>query len=36
MRKLLRIIFIMLKDRKKWKYDIPSLTEGKTSRLEGG
>ena len=35
MRKILRMIFVMLKDRKKWKYGITSLTEDKTSRLEG-
>ncbi len=35
MRKLLRMIFVMLKERKKWKYEITSLTEDKTSRLEG-
>jgi transposase len=35
MRKILRMIFVMLKDRKKWKYEITGLTEDKTSRLEG-
>ena len=35
MRKILRMIFVMLKDRKKCKYEIMSLTEDKTSRLEG-
>ena len=34
MRKILRMIFVMLKDRKKWKYEITGLTEDKTSRLE--
>jgi hypothetical protein len=35
MRKILRMIFVMLKDRKKWKYEITGLTEDKTSRLKG-
>ena len=35
MRKILRMIFVMLKDRKKWEYEITDLTEDKTSRLEG-
>jgi hypothetical protein len=34
-RKILRMIFVMLKDRKKWNYEITGLTEDKTSRLEG-
>lgn len=34
MRKLVRMIFVMLTERKKWKYEITSLTEDKTSRLE--
>ena len=33
-RKILRMIFVMLKDRKKWKYEITSLTEVKKARLE--
>ena len=35
MRKILRMIFVMLKDRKKWKYEIMDLTEDKKAMLEG-
>ena len=34
MRKLTRMIFTMLKERKKWKYENPALTENKFSKLE--
>ena len=34
MRKILRSIFVMLNERKKWKYEITSLTEDKKARLE--
>ena len=34
-RKLLRMILVMLKDRTKWKYDITSITEDKTSGFVG-
>ena len=34
MRKLIRMIFTMLKERKEWKYENPGLTESKLSRLE--
>ena len=34
MRKLVRMIFVMLKDRKRWKYEITGLTEDKKARLE--
>ena len=34
MRKLVRMIFVMLNERKKWKYEITSLTEDKKARLE--
>ena len=34
MRKILRMIFVMLKDRKRWKYEITGLTEDKKARLE--
>jgi transposase len=34
MRKLIRMIFTMLKERKEWKYENPGLTENKLSRLE--
>ena len=34
MRNILQMKFVMLKDRKKWKYEITGLTEDKTSRLE--
>ena len=34
MRKLIRMIFTMLKERKKWKYENPALTENKFSKLE--
>ncbi len=33
MRKLVRMIFVMLKEKKEWKYEIPGLTEKKLSRL---
>ena len=36
MRKLVRMIFVMLKDRKKWKYEVMSLTEDKKARLGEG
>ena len=34
MRKLVRMIFVMLNERKKLKYEITSLTEDKKARLE--
>ena len=34
MRKLVRMIFVMLNERKKWKYEITSLTEVKMARLD--
>jgi transposase len=34
MRKLIRMIFTMLKERKEWKYENPALTENKFSKLE--
>ena len=34
MRKILRMIFVMLNERKKWKYEVMSLTEDKKARLE--
>jgi len=33
MRKLTRMIFTMLTEKKEWKYEIPGLTENKLSRL---
>jgi hypothetical protein len=33
--KLVRMIFVMLTEKKKWKYEIAGLTESKTSRFEG-
>ncbi len=33
MRKLIRMIFTMLKERKEWKYENPALTENKFSKL---
>ena len=34
MRKLTRMNFTMLKERKKWKYESPALTQSKISKLE--
>ncbi|MCL5785533.1 MAG: hypothetical protein M1151_02545 [Candidatus Thermoplasmatota archaeon] len=34
MRKLVRMMFTMLKERKPWRYENPGLTENKLSRLE--
>ncbi len=34
MRKLIRMIFTMLTERKEWKYENPGLTENKLSKLE--
>ena len=34
MRKLIRMIFTMLKERKEWKYESPALTQSKISKLE--
>ena len=34
MRKFIRMIFTMLKERKEWKYENPGLTKSKLSRLE--
>ncbi len=34
MRKLVRMIYLMLKERKEWKYAIPEVTENKLSRLD--
>ena len=34
MRKLTRMIFTMLKERKEWKYESPALTQNKISKLE--
>ena len=34
MRKLIRMIFTMLKERKEWKYENPALTKSKISKLE--
>lgn len=34
MRKLTRMMFTMLTGRREWKYENPSLTEDKQSRLE--
>ena len=34
MRKLVRMIYTMLKERKEWKYENTALTESKLSRLE--
>ena len=34
MRKLVRMIFVMLRENKKWKYAVTSLTEDKVARLE--
>ena len=34
MRKLVRMIYFMLKNRKEWKYNDPALTESKLSRLD--
>lgn len=34
MRKLVRMIFVMLRENKKWKYEVTSLTEDKVARLE--
>ncbi len=33
MRKLVRMIFVMLREKKEWKYEIPGLTGKKLSRL---
>ncbi len=35
-RKLVRMIFTMLTERKEWKYEKPALTENKLSKLEKG
>ena len=34
MRKLVRMIFLMLNERKEWKYQQQGLTESKLSRLD--
>ena len=34
MRKLVRMIFVILNERKKWKYEVMSLTEDKAARLQ--
>ena len=34
MRKLVRMIFVMLNERKKWKYEVMTLTEDKAARLQ--
>ena len=34
MRKLTRMFFTMLKERKEWKYESPALTQNKISKLE--
>ena len=34
MRKLIRVIYTMLKERKEWKYENAALIESKLSRLD--
>ena len=34
MRKLIRMVYTMLKERKEWKYENTALTESKLSRLD--
>ena len=34
LKRLVRMIFVMLMENKKWKYEVTSLTEDKVARLE--